>query len=115
MAQAQRVVVLHDRHHDESVSVRVEGDPRVRVLRMWKEKRRSGLDRTKYREHLLRVVTPCDLWRREQPSEFSLEQASIIRKQDTATIPVAELLAMTPEEASAKLLAFVEWLKRRPS
>lgn len=101
--------------HDESVSVRVEGEPRVRVLRMWKEKRGSGMDRTKYREHLLRVVAPCDLWRREQPSGFDLEQASVIRKQDTATIPIAQLIAMTPEDASAKLCAFIEWLKRRPS
>lgn len=102
-------------HHDR-VSVRVDGEPRPRVLRMWKEKRVVDWGVTEVRrEHLLRVVEPNDLWMREQPSGFDLEQASFIRKQDTATITVAELLAMTPEEASAKLLAFVDWLKRRPT
>lgn len=101
--------------HDESVSVRVEGEPRVRVLRMWKEKRGQGLLRTKYRIHLLRVVEPFDLWMRDKPAHFDLRLSNIMNRSDLAEIDVDSLLSMTPEEASAKLLAFIEWLKRRPS
>lgn len=103
---------------DESLSVRVEplGDfePRVRTIKMWREvgSRYRG---TKFREHLIFKMEPVDLWLREKPAGFDLRPSGIMNRRDLAEIDVDSLLTMTPEEASAKLRAFVEWLKRRPS
>lgn len=101
-----RVVAVRDTEID------VDGPRKARTLKMWKDSKSFLYPR---REHLLHVVEPIDLWMREKPAGFDLRPSGIMNRSDLAEIDVDSLLSMTPEEASAKLLAFIEWLQRRPS
>lgn len=105
-AMEGRVTAVRDTEID------VDGPRKARTLKMWKDSKSFLYPR---REHLLRVVEPVDLWLREKPAGFDLRPSGIMNRSELAEIDVDSLLTMTPEEASAKLLAFIEWLKRRPS
>lgn len=92
----------------------VEGDRRPLTLKMWREAG-SRYRGTKFREHLIFKMEPIDLWMRAKPAGFDLRLSGIMNRKDMAEIGVDLLLAVTPEVAAEKLLAFIDWLKRRPS